>query len=195
MTLCRAWLLLICAFATSGSAQQVFEGYTTVSGNGFAFEIKAPRGWMIDTEAGKSQGLNLVLYPRGADWANSDAICYVRVRSLEALVRNIEEQVDDTLRNQRNQGSPSAQARYIKTLTTQDASKAKIYHFTGDKFGNYEAAAYIQAKNMIHFMTLSARNESAFKANLPAFDALVTSYQDLTKPPTIDPEPANDRGL
>jgi hypothetical protein len=72
---------------------------------------------------------------------------------------------------------------HIKTLTTQDASKAKIYYYTGDQFGNSEATAYIQAKSSVHFITLSARSAKTFHDALPAFDALVTSYEDLTKPP------------
>jgi hypothetical protein len=42
--------------------------------------------------------------------------------------------------------------KYVRTLTTQDASKAEIYYYTGDQFGNFEAAAYIQAKGSIHFL-------------------------------------------
>jgi hypothetical protein len=164
-----------------------------VRGKDFAFEIKAPRRWVLDNEAAKDQGLNLVFYPTGTDWDDSKAVLYVRVRSNEPTIRNIEDQVNDTLRNLRNTGSPNATAKYMKTLTTQDASKAQIYYFTGDKFGNFEATAYIQAKGSIHFITLSARDQNSFRQALPAFHSIVTSYEDLTKPPTIQLEPGDDR--
>ena len=83
----------------------------------------------------------------------------------------------------RDYGNPKAEAKFMKVVTTQDASKAKIYYFMGDQFGNNEATAYIQAKGSIHFITLSARSSKAFRDAVPAFDALVTSYEDLTKPP------------
>ncbi|MBV9672230.1 MAG: hypothetical protein JO076_05315, partial [Verrucomicrobia bacterium] len=124
---------------------------------------------------------SLVFYPSGTDWATSKAACYVQFRSDDPTVRDIKDQVEDTLRNLRNNGSPNAEARYIKTLTTQDASKAQVYYYTGDKFGNFEATAYIKAKNSIHFITLSAQDESSFKQAIPAFEAIVTSYENLSK--------------
>lgn len=190
----RFTLLLFSAFSASTVfAEQIIEGYSVVRGKDFAFEIKAPRRWVLDNEAAKDQGLNLVFYPTGTDWDDSKAVLYVRVRSNEPTIRNIEDQVNDTLRNLRNTGSPNATAKYMKTLTTQDASKAQIYYFTGDKFGNFEATAYIQAKGSIHFITLSARDQNSFRQALPAFHSIVTSYEDLTKPPTIQREPGDDR--
>ena len=190
----RFTLLLFSAFSASTVfAEQIIEGYSVVRGKDFAFEIKAPRQWVLDNEAAKDQGLNLVFYPTGTDWEASKAVLYIRVRSNEPTIRNIEDQVNDTLRNLRNTGSPNATAKYMKTLTTQDASKAQIYYFTGDKFGNFEATAYIQAKGSIHFITLSARDQDSFRQALPAFHSIVTSYEDLTKPPTIQREPGDDR--
>ena len=190
----RFTLLLFSAFSASTVfAEQIIEGYSVVRGKDFAFEIKAPRRWVLDNEAAKDQGLNLVFYPTGTDWDDSKAVLYVRVRSNEPTIRNIQDQVNDTLRNLRNTGSPNAGAKYMKTLTTQDASKAQIYYFTGDKFGNFEATAYIQAKGSIHFITLSARDQDSFRQALPAFHSIVTSYEDLTKPPTIQREPGDDR--
>src|SRR5262249_2754188 len=54
----------------------------------------------------------------------------------------------------------------------------------GDKFGNFEATAYIQAKGSIQFFTLSARDQDSFQRALSAFDSVVTSYEDLKKPRT-----------
>jgi hypothetical protein len=190
----RFTILLFWAFSASTVfAEQIIEGYSVVRGKDFAFEIKAPRRWVLDNEAAKDQGLNLVFYPTGTDWEDSKAVLYIRVRSNEPAIRNIEDQVNDTLSNLRNSGSPNATAKYLKTVTTQDASKAQIYYFTGDKFGNFEATAYIQAKGSIHFITLSARDQDSFRQALPAFHSIVTSYKDLTKPPTMQREPADDR--
>jgi hypothetical protein len=190
----RFAVLLFSAFSASTVfAEQIIEGYSVVRGKDFAFEIKAPRRWVLDNEAAKDQGLNLVFYPTGTDWEDSKAVLYIRVRSNEPTIRNIEDQVNNTLRNLRNTGSPNATAKYMKTLTTQDASKAQIYYFTGDKFGNFEATAYIQAKGSIHFITLSARDQDSFRQALPAFHSIVTSYEDLTKPPTIRRGPGDDR--
>jgi hypothetical protein len=176
---------LLCLFlflaTTSAFAERIYEGYTVVRGKTFAFQLKAPRGWVLDNEIARSQGLNVVFYPTGADWNTSKVASYVRVRSNDGTQRKIEDQVQDTLRNLHETGSPNAKAEFIKTLTTQDASKAKIYFYSGDKFGNLEATAYIQGKDSINFVTLTARDQDSFRQAMPAFESLVASYEDLTK--------------
>jgi hypothetical protein len=170
-------------------AEQILEGYSVVRGKEYAFEIKAPRGWVLDNEAAKQQGLNLVFFPSGTDWQTSKAVIYVRVRSNDANVRDVDGQVEDTIRNLRANGSPNASVKYVNTLTTQDASKAKVYYYSGDKFGNFEATAYIQAKGSIHFLTLSARDQESFQRGLSAFHSVVTSYEDLKRPPSTGATP------
>ncbi len=167
----------------------MLEGYSEVHGKDYAFEIKAPRSWVVDDDAAKTQGLSLVLYPTGNNWQESRAVIYVRVRTLGPAVQNITDQVNDTLRNLKESGSPDVKAKHVRTLTTQDASKAEIYYYTGDQYGNFEAAAYIKANGSIHFITLSARDEDAFKQAISAFDSAVASYEDLTKPPTESSPP------
>jgi hypothetical protein len=178
--------LILCVISCpllSARADQILEGFTVLKGDGYAFELKAPLGWVLDDKVGNDQGLNVVFYPEHSSWDKSDVVCFARVRSLDSHITNIEDQVKDTVKSFREKGNPKVEAKYMKTLTTQDASKAKIYYYTGDQFGNNEATAYIQAKSSIHFITLSARSAKAFRDALPAFDALVTSYEDLTKPP------------
>jgi hypothetical protein len=178
--------LVPCLFACcviNSRADQILEGFTVLKGDGYAFELKAPLGWVLDDKVGNDQGLNVVFYPEHASWDKSDAVCFARVRSLDNHVTNIEEQVKETVKAFHDNRNPKAEAKFMKTLTTRDASKAKIYYYSGDQFGNNEATAYIQTKGSIHFITLSARSSKAFRDALPAFDALVTSYEDLTKPP------------
>jgi hypothetical protein len=182
-------LLLLLASILTSWAEQVEEGYAVLRGKDYAFQLKAPRNWVLDNESGRDQGLNVVFYPKNSSWASSPAICYARVRTLDDTVKNIEDQVKDTLKVFRENGSISVQAKFVKTLTTLDASKAKIYYFSEDKYGNYEATAYYQSKDSIHFVTLSCPSRQSFEYSLAAFDALVTSYEDLTKPSTNDTNP------
>jgi hypothetical protein len=183
--------LFACFLVSPLKAEKILEGYTVVKGNNFAFELKAPRGWILDNEIAREQGLNVVFYPSGTDWGSSQAVFYVRVRTYDANVHTIEQQVADTLKNLHDTGSPNAKAVFVKTLTTQDASKAQIYNYSGDKYGNFEASAYIAGDRFLHFITLSARNEATFKQARHAFEALVTSYEDLAKASPKDPNRAD----
>jgi hypothetical protein len=180
-----AFLLLasiLSAVLTRAPAEPIFEGYTVISGQGYAFELKAPRGWFLDNAVARGQGISVVFYPKGYAWDDAPAVCYARVRTAGGEVNRVEDQVKDTLQNLRQNGATEPKARFIRTVTTQDASKAQVYYFSGDRFGNREATAYIQAKSSIQFVTLSARDEAAFQGALPAFESLVSSYEDLTKP-------------
>jgi hypothetical protein len=188
----RFFLGLLVISVGSVFAEQILEGYSVVRGKDYAFEIKAPRSWVLDNDAAKDQGINLVFYPTGTNWETSKAVIYVRVRTNGPAVRNIADQVNDTLRNLREAGSPNVTVKHVKTLTTQDASKAEIYYFAGDKFDNFEATAYVQATGSIHFITLSARDQDSFRQALSAFDAVVASYEDLTKPPPADSQPGKE---
>jgi hypothetical protein len=189
MRLFRRSLCLFVISVSTALAGPILEGYSEVHGKDYAFEIKAPRSWVLDNDAAKSQGINLVLYPTGNNWQESRAVIYVRVRTMGPTIQNIPDQVNDTLRNLKESGSPNVKVKHVRTLTTQDASKAEIYYYTGDQYGNFDAAAYIQAKGSIHFITLSARDEDAFKQAISAFDSVVASYEDLTKPPTGSSQP------
>ena len=171
---------------TAALAGPILEGYTVISGKGYAFELKAPRGWYLDDAAARDQGVNVAFFPKGYAWDNAPAVCYARVRTTGGEVMRVEDQVKDTLRNLRQNGTTDPEAHFIRTITTQDASKAQVYYFSGDRFGNHEATAYIQARTSIQFVTLSARDETAFRNALPAFESLVSSYEDLTKPPSPD---------
>jgi hypothetical protein len=182
-------LLLLLSSTLTSSAEPVVEGYAVLRGKDYAFQLKAPRNWVLDNESGHDQGLNVVFYPKNSSWASSSAVCYARVRTLDDTVKSIEDQVKDTLKVFRENGSINVQVKYVKTLTTRDASKAKIYYFSEDKYGNYEATAYYQSKDSIHFVTLSCPSRQSFEYSLAAFDALVTSYEDLTKPSTTDTNP------
>jgi hypothetical protein len=192
MRLLSLSFILLVLRVTNLAAGQILEGFSAVHGKGYAFEIKAPRSWVLDNEVAKSQGINLVLYPTGSNWDTSKAVIYVRVRTIGPNIRNISDQVADTVRNLRQSGSPNVTAKHVRTLTTQDASKAEIYYYAGDQFGNFDAAAYIRAPGSIHFITLSARDQDAFKQAMPAFDAVVASYEDLTKPQPSDAGPQTE---
>ncbi|MBV8141715.1 MAG: hypothetical protein JO279_17670 [Verrucomicrobia bacterium] len=192
MSFFRLIAVFLLPSVSSVFAEQILEGYSVVRGKDYAFEIKAPRNWVLDNEAGKDQGINLVFYPTGTSWGTSKAVIYVRVRTKGGAIRTIPDQVNDTLRNLRERGSPKVSVKHVKTLTTQDASKAEIYYFAGDKFGNFEAAAYIQAKDSIHFITVSAQDQDSFRQAIPAFHAVVTSYENLVKPPPAESRAANE---
>src|SRR5262245_21233233 len=52
-----------------------------VHGPKAGFDIAAPEGWVLDTEAGKGQDLPCVLYPKGSSWSDAKTAMYAKVAS------------------------------------------------------------------------------------------------------------------
>ena len=53
-----------------------------------AFKISAPKGWVVDNEAGVQEGFPCVLYPAGSTWADADAVMYAKIASTNTTDRD-----------------------------------------------------------------------------------------------------------
>src|SRR6187401_145797 len=71
--------LLLLACVAQAFADQV--GFATVYGPKGAFNIAAPAGWLIDNEAGQSDGLPCVLFRKGQTWENAEPLMYAKIAS------------------------------------------------------------------------------------------------------------------
>lgn len=153
-----------------------------------AFMIEAPPGWVLDNQAGRSDGLVAVFYQKGQSWRNGDAVMYVNTvvpdsgRTADPL-RVI---ADDSLRFA--QRAPRIRIERRPSLHTKDGRTAYVRHFSGDPNGNFEAVAYIAEKTVTPLLVLTARSRGAFDEALPAFAQLVQSYSFFTADVRTEPD-------
>ena len=56
-----------------------------VHGPKAGFNITAPEGWVLDTEAGKGQGFPCVLYPKGSSWGDAKTAMYAAPQPKEPV--------------------------------------------------------------------------------------------------------------
>ena len=168
-------------------AQTVENGYGMVRGPGYAFTLKAPSGWVIDAASGVDQGLPAVFYPQGASWSESPAVAYARARPRTKAVSTIEGAVHAAVDALRAQGNPDYNAKFLKTIKSDDGKEGMIYRFSGSKTGDIEATAYFLEKRTIDFVTLSCRSEKVFEASLSAFEQLAASYSFQADKIPVDP--------
>src|SRR5262245_31591726 len=70
-----------CVALASVCASIIEEGGGIIYGENYAFNLKAPKGWMLDNQSGVQQGLDAIFYPKGRTWENSVVIAYARARS------------------------------------------------------------------------------------------------------------------
>lgn len=148
----------------------------TVVGRGLIFALAEPAGWKMDTDSGKRDGVPVVYYQSGQSWDNAPVVMYANTAvkacqpgtGLEAFIKN---EVQE-LKNK----NPNLKISDAGTLEA-DGRKLVIKKFTGDRYGNHEAVAYVEEKDVYVSVTLSAKTPQQFKATYPAFIELVTSYQ------------------
>lgn len=186
------WSLLVAALILLASpllrADRFPDGGGIVYGDGFGFNIKAPKGWTLDNSSGVQQKLNAVFYPNGSNWSDSPIVAYAQSRPKTPTVQTGDDAAKETIRHFREDGgSPNYQGTLFKTLKTDAGKDATLYRFSGDKWGNQEVAAYLVEKERINFFVMSSQDKKLFEESLPAFEALVKSYLPMTV--SITPPP------
>jgi len=155
------------------------EGGGIVYGQGFAFNLKAPKGWVLDNESGSEQGMVAVFYPKGSNWSDSAIVAYARSRPKTAAIATADDAAKETVKQFHSSGNPNYQGKMDKTIKTDAGQDVVIYHFNGDQWNNYEAVAYFVEKDRINFIVLSSRDQKVFEQSLPAFEELAKSYKAM----------------
>ncbi len=171
------------------SADVFPDGGGIIYGKGFAFNLKAPKGWTLDNSAGISQGLHAVFYPNGSNWADSPIVAYAQSRPKTATVTNGDDAAKETIKKFHDGGNPQMKGTRLKTIKTPKGQEAVVYNFSGDQWGNQEAAAYFVEKDRVNFIVISSRDKKLFDQSMPAFEALVQSYV-LMEATVTPPKPA-----
>lgn len=149
-----------------------------VYGKDHAFIVKAPKGWVLDNEAGAPQGLHAVFYPQGGSWESSPAIMYANTSHKEQTeAKSLAEFIEQDLKNFKEH-SPDTKMESMEQLTTK-SGKALVRKFSGDSWNNVEEIAYIEESKVFVLLVLSSRTKDDFKKFAPAFKQLVESYKFL----------------
>ncbi len=167
-------------------------GSGIVYGDDHAFSLKAPKGWMLDNESAVSQGVHAVFYPKGSTWRDSIVVAYARARPRTEEIATADAAAKEVIADFHAKGSPKYEGKYVKTLKTK-SGEAVVYHFSGDEWGNSEAAAYFVEAKTINFITLTSRNRKVFEDSLPAFEQLAASYTFIGDTPNATSEPLGEK--
>jgi hypothetical protein len=175
-------LVLLLIFAHPAWAGISEGGSGMLFGDDHAFYFTAPEGWVIDNESGVSQGLHMVFYPLGFTWSNSPVIAYGRVVTRDQTIKSIEDQVKSTVNDFHQNGSPNYVARKGPSFTLASGKKIQVYFYAGDKWGNYEAAGYIEEEETINFIVFNTRSKELFDKYFVDFQQLVKTYENVYKP-------------
>lgn len=185
-----SFLLVLLTLGSVGQAQQnpgtpPDNNSGVIFGRDHAFALTAPKGWVLDSKSGVSQGSNAVFYPEGSSWKNSTVVMYASVYHK----RNVTEETSATVIAgdiaEFKKKSVKLKVVEAASLPTRKDKQAAVHYFDGDTFGNSEAVAYLDEGKVVVMLVLSARTKREFDLSLTAFRELVSSYLFLGDKVTV----------
>ena len=153
-------------------------------GRNFSYAVSEPNGWVLDSQAGKSQDLSVVFYKRGQSWQNGDAVIYINLNSRRKGVSLEREAKEDVAEFSKRE--PDLLIAPAQPLQTRDGRKALTYTFLHrDGKPPFEKTAYIQMPTITQTVVLTAKTRASYDAALPTFASIVGSLNFLTDKVTI----------
>ncbi len=167
--------LVFFASVIASRADQV--PFAIVHGPKAAFNIAAPKGWVIDNSAGAENGLPCVLYLKGASWENAEPLMYTKIASTtfeeaESFAKTAIEEMKKERGEYRTKRVESGKTKDGRTYFVNEYWPNKTYP-------RIERVAYIQLPAAVAYVVYSAESENTFRKNLPALKQLLASFTCL----------------
>ena len=168
-------VLLTLVASREGKAQPSVGG--VVYGPKGAFNIQAPKGWVLDPSAGAAQGQPCVLYLKSATWETSDPVMYARIASTDTEDYEAFAKVAIAdLKNKR----PGLKPKRISAGKTAGSLLYFINEYPPTKaYARSERVAYVQLPKAVAYIVFSADEASAYREHKDALEETVKSMLSL----------------
>jgi hypothetical protein len=126
------------------------------------FSLSAPRGWVLDNTAGKSEGLDCVMYPKGGSWATALVVIYAQIFYEPGS------QLEDFITKDCELLQEKSETLKIKRVSKGKANNiypVVIVDFTDDKMQTYERCAYVFANGHVLIVAVASKDKKKFVKN------------------------------
>ena len=143
-----------------------------VHGPKAGFNISAPEGWVLDTEAGKEQGLACVLYPKGSSWGDAKTAIYANVASPEW--EGVNAFVAMAIKEMKaKHGTPK---ETIASGKTKDGHDYFINEYPATKtYSQWERVGYVQLPQGVAYIVLTSRDQPTYQKDAGALEKVLKS--------------------
>jgi hypothetical protein len=172
-------LATVCAILawSSNQAQRTCKGASSlVYRDSVSFFLDAPKGWILDCEAGRGDGPLTVVYRVGESWHDGQAVMYANMLSLEPGAHlTFAKRIDAEVRDWKARAGDAVVTRE-PVIRTGAGIVVPVRRFVSKSHGLREIVAYIPRGRDMPVLAMTARSAQAFDKALPAFQALVRSY-------------------
>ena len=168
--------LLVCLallFVSAGvPAQEKYHG-GIVYGPKAAFNISAPKGWVLDNESGAGQGLPCVLYPKGSSWSDAKTVMYAKIASTQ--FEDVNAFVAMAIKEMKaKHGTPKEK---IASGQTTDGHDYFINEYPATKtYSQWERVAYVQLPKAVAYVVLSSQDEASYQKDAPALQEVLKTF-------------------
>ena len=138
-----------------------------------AFNIGAPKGWVLDNESGASQGLPCVLYPKGSSWSDAKTVMYAKIAStqFEDVNAFVATAIKDMMKKH---GAPKEK---IASGKTKDGHPYFINEYPATKsYSQWERVAYVQLPRAVAYIVLSSRDEASYRKDSGALQEVLKTF-------------------
>jgi len=167
--------LLLCVAVMESMAQPSVGGI--VYGPKGAFNIGAPKGWVLDPSAGAKQGLPCVLYPKGATWDTADPLMYAKIASTD--YEDYEKFAAEAVADMKEK-RPGIKPKRVEAGKTKGGQLYFINDYPATKaYPRHERVAYIQLPKAVAFVVFSADEEAAFDKHKGALEEAVKTMRSM----------------
>lgn len=171
----------ILALSPAGFGQRYAGGI--VYGAKAAFNIIAPTGWVLDNQAGKSQGLPCVLYRKGQSWANGKTVMYAKVASTD--FEDVDVFVSWAINEMKeSHGTPKLKIAIGKT---KDGRDYFINEYPATKtYSQWERVAYVQLPHAVAYIVLTSRDKAHYQKDCGALEEILKDsfvYVEMKRDP------------
>ncbi len=141
-----------------------------------SFWIDAPRGWELDPESGRRDGVIVVLYKQGESWRTGEPVMYASVITPKIGYNAV---IPAAIRSDSANWAGLAKDLVFTardSVRTISGAFAQLRAFQSASTKHFDTVAYLQAEGRVWMLTLAARSPGAHDAAFPDFLSLVKSY-------------------
>ncbi|MGI8605234.1 MAG: hypothetical protein ACR2OZ_19860 [Verrucomicrobiales bacterium] len=163
--------LLLLAAGIKATAQPSAGGI--VYGPKGAFNLSAPKGWVLDPSAGAKQGMPCVLYPKDATWDTADPLMYAKIAS--TIYEDYEKFAAEAVADMKEK-RPGFKLKRITSGRTKGGQPYFINEYPATKaYARHERVAYVQLPKAVAYIVYTADQESAFRKHQAVLHETVKS--------------------
>ena len=143
-----------------------------VHGPKTGFDITAPEGWVLDTEAGKGQGFQCVVYPKGSSWRDAKSVMYANVAGPQWEGVNVF--VAMAIKEMKaKHGTPKEK---IASGKTKDGHDYFINEYPATKtYSQWERVGYVQLPQGVGYIVLTSRDQASYKKDSGVLEKVLQS--------------------